>query len=108
MESGARRLDFARLGALTFEAPDRARFPCLTYAYEALRAGGAASAILNAANESAVEAFLQRRLPFTRIAPTIEQVLADYDPAAPASVEEVLEIDRVARERAARRIAAVA
>ncbi len=108
VESGARRLDFSRLGALTFEAPDRARFPCLGYAYEALRVGGAASAVLNAANETAVEAFLQRRLPFTRIAPTIEQVLADYQPTAPGSVEEVLEIDRSTRERAARRIAALA
>jgi 1-deoxy-D-xylulose-5-phosphate reductoisomerase len=106
VDSGARRLEFSQLGALTFEAPDRTRFPCLGYAYEALRAGGAASAVLNAANETAVEAFLQRRLPFTRIAPTIEQVLSDYQPAAPVSVEEVLDIDRSTRERATRRIAA--
>jgi len=105
VESGARRLDFARLGSLTFEAPDRERFPCLGYAYAALRSGGAASAVLNAANEYAVEAFLQRRLPFTQIAPTIERVLDEFQPAMPASVEEVLEIDRQARDRAARAVA---
>jgi 1-deoxy-D-xylulose-5-phosphate reductoisomerase len=105
VESGAKRLDFARLGSLTFEAPDFERFPCLGYAYAALRSGGAASAVLNAANEYAVEAFLQRRLPFTQIAPTIERVLDEYQPAAPASVEEVLEIDRQARDRAALAVA---
>ena len=105
VESGAKRLDFTRVGALTFEAPDRQRFPCLGYAYAALRAGGAASAVLNAANEFAVEAFLQRRLPFVQIAPTIERVLDQYQPAAPTSVDDVLEIDRQARERAARAVA---
>ena len=105
VESGAKRLDFARLGSLTFEAPDRERFPCLGYAYAALRSGGAASAVLNAANEYAVEAFLQRRLPFTQIAPTIERVLDEFQPTAPASVEEVLEIDRQARDRAALAVA---
>ena len=105
VESGAKRLDFARLGSLTFEAPDHERFPCLGYAYAALRSGGAASAVLNAVNEYAVEAFLQRRLPFTQIAPTIERVLDEFQPTAPASVEEVLEIDRQARDRAALAVA---
>lgn len=105
VESGARRLDFARLGDLTFEEPDRARFPCLGYAYDALRAGGAASAVLNAANEAAVEAFLAGRLRFTQIAPTIDRVLSEVQPARPSSVDEVLEIDRKAREHAARAIA---
>ena len=90
------------------EEPDRRRFPCLDYAYAALRAGGAASAVLNAANEVAVEAFLQRRLPFTRIAPTIESVLAEYQPDAPAEVAEILEIDRIARTRAQAALAAYA
>jgi 1-deoxy-D-xylulose-5-phosphate reductoisomerase len=102
VESGAKRLDLKALGALTFSAPDVQRFPCLGYAYAALRAGGGASAVLNAANEFAVEAFLQRRLPFTQIAPTIERVLDQYQPASPASIEEVIEIDRHARQRAAR------
>jgi 1-deoxy-D-xylulose-5-phosphate reductoisomerase len=108
IESGARRLDFARLGALTFEAPDWTRFRCLEYAYSALRMGGAAPAVLNAANEVAVEAFLRRGLPFTRIAPTIENVLAGYHPAAPGDVEDILEIDRVARARAVAALAVAA
>jgi len=108
VDSGAKRLDFARLGALTFEAPDRRRFPCLGYAYDALRAGGAASAVLNAANEIAVEAFLQRRLPFTRIAPTIERVLTAYQPKAPTEIGQILEIDRTARARAQAALAAYA
>jgi 1-deoxy-D-xylulose-5-phosphate reductoisomerase len=108
IESGASRLDLTNLGALTFEPPDRQRFPCLGYAYSALRAGGAASAVLNAANEVAVEAFLQRRLPFTRIAPTIERVLGQYQPAVPTTVDEILEIDSQARQRAAQAVAAQA
>ena len=99
--SGAQRLDLTRVGELTFEAPDRERFPCLGFAYHALRHGRAASAVLNAANEVAVQAFLEGRLRFTGIATTIERVLAAYDPAAPASIDEVLEIDRRAREVAA-------
>ena len=98
--SGARRLDFANAGPLTFEAPDRRRFRCLDYAYESLRRGGAASVVLNAANEIAVQAFLQERLRFTEIAPTIEQMLESYDPPPPNDIDEVLMIDREARERA--------
>ncbi|MGH6622983.1 MAG: 1-deoxy-D-xylulose-5-phosphate reductoisomerase [Burkholderiaceae bacterium] len=97
IESGARRIDFATLGALTFETPDRVRFPCLDFAYEALRSGGGASAVLNAANEIAVEAFLGGRLPFTAIAPTIEHVLSSFAVSEPRDVEDVLEIDRGAR-----------
>jgi 1-deoxy-D-xylulose-5-phosphate reductoisomerase len=96
--SGAQRLDFTRLGELTFEAPDLRRFPCLGFAYSALRHGRAASAVLNAANEVAVQAFLEGRLRFTGIARTIERVLEAYDPAQPSGIDEVLEIDRRARE----------
>jgi len=96
--SGAQRLDFTRLGELTFEAPDLRRFPCLGFAYAALRHGRAASAVLNAANEVAVQAFLEGRLRFTGIAATIERVLEAYDPAQPSGIDEVLEIDRRARE----------
>ena len=99
--SGAQRLDFARLGELTFEAPDLQRFPCLGFAYDALRHVRAARAVLIAANEVAVQAFLEGRLRFTGIAATIERVLAAYDPDAPAAIDEVLEIDRRAREIAA-------
>ncbi len=98
--SGARRLDFASLGALTFETPDRQRFRCLDYAYASLKRGGAASVVLNAANEIAVQAFLEQRLRFTEIAPTIERMLESYDPTAPDNVDDVLHIDREARERA--------
>jgi 1-deoxy-D-xylulose-5-phosphate reductoisomerase len=106
VDSGAQRLEFGRLGALTFEEPDRGRFPCLGYAYDALRVGGAASAVLNAANEAAVEAFLAGRLRFTQIAPTIDRVLNEFQPGRPADVDEVLGIDRRAREHAERAIAA--
>ncbi|HKO69234.1 MAG TPA: 1-deoxy-D-xylulose-5-phosphate reductoisomerase [Burkholderiaceae bacterium] len=97
--SGARRLDFATVGPLTFEVPDRQRFRCLDYAYASLRRGGAASVVLNAANEVAVQAFLEERLPFTAIAPTIEQMLDTYDPPPPSTIDDVLDIDREARAR---------
>jgi 1-deoxy-D-xylulose-5-phosphate reductoisomerase len=99
--SGAQRLDFARLAGLTFEAPDFTRFPCLRFAYDALRHGRGASAVMNAANEVAVQAFLDGRLRFTGIAATIERVLETFDPPAPAGIEDVLEIDRRARDIAA-------
>ncbi len=98
--SGARRLDFATAGPLTFETPDRRRFRCLDYAYASLARGGAASVVLNAANEIAVQAFLQERLRFTAIAPTIEQMLDTYDPPPPNDIYDVLHIDREARQRA--------
>ncbi len=105
--SGSTALNFQSLGALTFEAPDRARFPCLGLAYAALRAGGGAPAVLNAANETAVEAFLAQRLPFTRIAGVIEETLARVDRGAPAGMDDVLALDRegrrVAREVVERR-----
>jgi 1-deoxy-D-xylulose-5-phosphate reductoisomerase len=95
--SGAQRLDFTRLAGLTFEAPDLARFPCLGFAYDALRHGRGAAAVLNAVNEVAVQAFLDGRLRLTGIAATIERVLVAYDPPAPAAIDDVLEIDRQAR-----------
>ena len=98
--SGSRRLDFAKVGALTFEAPDRRRFRCLDYAYAALARGGAASVVLNAANEIAVQAFLEERLRFTEIAPTIERMLETYDPPPPNNIHDVMHIDREARVRA--------
>lgn len=98
--SGAQRLDFANAGPLTFETPDRWRFRCLDYAYACLRRGGASSVVLNAANEVAVQAFLEERLRFTEIAPTIEQMLGSYDPIPPNTIDDVLHIDREARGRA--------
>jgi 1-deoxy-D-xylulose-5-phosphate reductoisomerase len=97
IDSGSASLDFLALGALTFEAPDLQRFPCLALAYAALRSGAGAPAILNAANEIAVEAFLARRLPFVQIAVVIEEVLQRVEPSAPACIDDVLALDHEAR-----------
>jgi 1-deoxy-D-xylulose-5-phosphate reductoisomerase len=99
METPCEPLDLARLGQLTFEAPDELHFPATRLAREAAQAGGAAPAVLNAANEIAVEAFLSGQIRFTRIAADVERVLQGVMPSAPSSLEEVLEIDREARAR---------
>lgn len=106
VESGAQSLDLASIRNLSFEKPDAARFPCLALAYSALRAGGAAPAVLNAANEIAVEAFLAGRLAFTGIAGVIADTLAAL-PAGPADeLAQVMEADARARELARMRILA--
>jgi 1-deoxy-D-xylulose-5-phosphate reductoisomerase len=97
-------LDLVAIGRLDFEAPDPVRFPALRLAREALDAGGARPAILNAANEVAVEAFLQRRIGFLEIAAIVEHTLSCYDPAAPDSVDAVLAIDAEARILAGERV----
>lgn len=97
LDGFAKRVDFAALGSVTFEAPDIQRFPQLGYAYEALRMGGAASIVLNAANEIAVEAFLDRRIRFLDIARACRQMMDSLVLAAPKSLEEVLAADREAR-----------
>lgn len=97
VESGSSLLDFLSLKALTFEAPDLARFPCLPLAYAALRRGPAATISVNAANEIAVEAFLDNRLPFDRIPAVIETSLAAAGSVPPADIDDVLDIDRRAR-----------
>jgi 1-deoxy-D-xylulose-5-phosphate reductoisomerase len=90
-------LDLAAVGRLEFHRPDRETFRCLDLGYRALAAGGSAPAVLNAANEVAVAAFLEERISLTDIAAVIEETL-DRHPCGPAaSVEEVLEIDRQAR-----------
>lgn len=96
------RLDLARIGQLSFEAPDQERFPALRVCREALAAGAAATTALNAANEVAVEAFLQRRIGFLDIAHLVETVLADLAGMgvianSPTSFDEVAAIDRTAR-----------
>ena len=96
---GGARVDWAKAGALTFEAPDPATFRCLGLAYEAGRKGDTYPAVLNAANEVAVQAFLDRRLPFLGIPAVIEQVLEEHEPAEPR-LEGVLEQDAWARVRA--------
>jgi 1-deoxy-D-xylulose-5-phosphate reductoisomerase len=97
-------LDLVAIGRLEFEAPDPVRFPALRLAREALDAGGARPAILNAANEVAVEAFLQRRIGFLEIAAIVEHIVTCYDPAAPDSVDAVLAIDAQARILAGERV----
>lgn len=97
-------LDLVAIGRLEFEAPDPVRFPALRLAREALDAGGARPAILNAANEVAVEASLKRRICFLEIAAIVEHTLSCYDPAAPDSVDAVLAIDAEARVLAGGRV----
>gem|GEM_PF-268137 len=75
IDSGAGSLDLMAIGSLQFEAPEPARYPCLQLAYDAMQAGGTAPALLNAANEVAVQAFLERRIPFTAIARVIRDTL---------------------------------
>ncbi|WP_033922512.1 1-deoxy-D-xylulose-5-phosphate reductoisomerase [Sphingomonas sp. 37zxx] len=97
-------LDFVAMGRFDFEAPDPVRFPALALARAALDAGGARPAILNAANEIAVAAFLARQIGFLEIAAIVADTLASYDPPAPDTVEEVLTIDGEARRIAAARV----
>ncbi|EKF75110.1 1-deoxy-D-xylulose 5-phosphate reductoisomerase [Alcanivorax hongdengensis A-11-3] len=104
VESGARRLDFATLRGLHFEAPDLQRFPCLGLARQAMETGGTATAVLNAANEEAVAAFLAGKLDFMGIAAVVEQSLSKLDAPVCHDVEAVLDIDRQARELARRQI----
>ncbi|HUQ25965.1 MAG TPA: 1-deoxy-D-xylulose-5-phosphate reductoisomerase [Burkholderiales bacterium] len=108
IDSGAKSLDLATLKGLTFERPDETRFPCLPLAYAALRTGGTAAAVLNAANEIAVEAFLAARLPFTAIARVIADTLAALPARPAAGLEEVLAADDAARRFAAARVLAQA
>jgi len=100
METPMASLDLAALGELTFFAPDEARFPATRLAREAAQAGGAAPAVLNAANEAAVAAFLAGKIAFPRIAVVVEQALSRALPQPPATLDEVLAVDAEARARA--------
>lgn len=101
LSAGVKRLNPYELSQLTFEEPDLKRFPQLAYAYEALAAGGTASIVLNAANEIAVQAFLDERITFTGIAEVCRRTMdALVDSKAPASVEEILSVDACARAKA--------
>lgn len=97
IESGAQRLDFKQMAALEFEAPDAARFPGLSLAWDSLRAVPGTPAVLNAANEVAVEAFLERRLGFDRIHTVNLETLARVSASNPASLGELLALDEAAR-----------
>lgn len=104
IDAGVKPLDLFQVARLDFERPDEARFPCLRLAREAMLAGGTAPAVLNAANEIAVDAFLDQRLGFSAIARVVEDVL-DSEPVAPASsLEAIVDADRRARNAAVRRV----
>jgi 1-deoxy-D-xylulose-5-phosphate reductoisomerase len=97
IESGAAPLDLIEIAKLTFDPPDRERFPCLDLAHRALKIGGTAPAALNAANEIAVNHFLQRRIAFTVIPEVIERVLENVDVAPADTLASVLKADSEAR-----------
>lgn len=101
VESGVEQLDLSRIGSLTFEAPDHERFPCLGLAYDALAEGGSMPAVLNAANEIAVQAFLDKRLGFTDIPKVVGKTMEAHERVSFRSIEEVLDVDGWARDRAA-------
>jgi 1-deoxy-D-xylulose-5-phosphate reductoisomerase len=92
-------LDLFALQTLTFQKPDLSRFPCLNLAFAACKAGGTMPAVLNAANEAAVQAFLDNRIPFTGIATLVNQAMQEHvlDPAQ--ELEAILEADAWARRR---------
>ncbi|HYG48895.1 MAG TPA: 1-deoxy-D-xylulose-5-phosphate reductoisomerase [Allosphingosinicella sp.] len=100
MATPCERLDLVRTATLDFAAPDPERFPALGLARQALREGGARPAVLNAANEVAVGAFLAGEIGFLDIASIAAETLQCYGPAAPASIDEVLDVDREARAAA--------
>jgi len=99
-DSGVAPLDIFEVGHMDFEKPDLQRFPCLRLAYEAIKAGGIMPTVLNAANEVAVEAFLNEKVRFTDIAVIIERSMAQFKPDIADSLELVLQADRQAREAA--------
>jgi 1-deoxy-D-xylulose-5-phosphate reductoisomerase len=100
IETGVTPLDMFKVARLDFEAPDLKRFPCLRLAYQALETGGNAPAVLNAANEVAVESFLDCKMPFTAIPAMIEEVMHAVGHRDMATPDDVLAADRVAREAA--------
>jgi 1-deoxy-D-xylulose-5-phosphate reductoisomerase len=100
IDSGVDAIDLAGIGQLSFRQPDRERFPCLQLAFDALNIGGSAPAVLNAANEVAVQAFLDRQISFSRISSLIAETLSRIPAAAVDTLESLLEQDTKAREQA--------
>ena len=104
-------LDLTKVGSLTFKSPNNDIFPCLSYAYEALKAGGTMPAVLNASNEAAVEAFLSEKIGFTDIPAIIKATLDSYNDsygrAKISDIEAVKEADKWARRRAAEAISRI-
>ncbi len=105
LEGVSPALDLARVGALTFEEADSSRFPCLSYAYDALRAGGSMPAVLSAANEVAVKYFLDEKIAYGDIARVIKATMDGHAPSAVMTVEDVLKADLWARQEAEKIIA---
>ena len=100
IDAGVERLDLFDIAQLDFVKPDEQRFPCLRLAREAMEQGGTSSAILNAANEIAVNEFLHKRLRFTDIARVIETVLENVTHNAATSLDVILNDDKAARDYA--------
>ncbi len=100
MDTPCEPLNLASIGQLTFMVPDEVRFPATRLAREAAQAGGGAPAVLNAANEVAVAAFLGGKIAFTRIAAHVEEVLSGFCPSAPECLDDVFAIDAEARRKA--------
>ncbi len=100
IESGTARLDFSRMAAMTFEIPDFQRFPCLQLAWESLRAPPGTCAVLNAANEVAVAAFLEKRIRFDQIHQVNIETLATVSAVAPQSLDDLLSLDAHSRAHA--------
>jgi 1-deoxy-D-xylulose-5-phosphate reductoisomerase len=98
IDSGVESLDLFEIARLDFERPDLQRFACLRLAYEAIRTGGTATTILNASNEVAVQAFLDGKIGFTRIATLIEETLASIEPLPADTLEVILKTDTLARQ----------
>jgi 1-deoxy-D-xylulose-5-phosphate reductoisomerase len=100
MDSGAKALDFTALGAMTFEVPDRTRFPGLFLAWEALKAPEGTCAVLNAANEIAVAAFLDEKIRFDQIHQVNVETLARIAPSKPKDLADLLGLDEMSRHAA--------
>ncbi len=101
LPTGGKRLDFTQMNALTFEQPDYSRFPGLKLAYDALAVGGSMSAVLNGANEVAVDAFLHEKIPFGAIARLVEETMQAVPVITHPTLEQVFECDHAARQKAA-------
>lgn len=101
LPTGGKRLDFTQMNALTFEQPDYNRFPGLKLAYDALAVGGSMSAVLNGANEVAVDAFLHEKISFGAIARLVEETMQAVPVITHPTLEQVFECDRAARQKAA-------
>jgi 1-deoxy-D-xylulose-5-phosphate reductoisomerase len=107
IDSGVPQLDLTTMGALQFHKPDYARFPCLALAFDALRAGGTAPALLNAANEIAVEAFLERRIGFRDIDRVVRRVMDENPHGAAKDIAAVMAQDAHARQAARALVAGI-